>query len=145
MSRADLAWLHPGEEIELVGRRWLDLGAALVVISLGREGALAIWPGGSIRVPGVRVDVVDTVGAGDAFTAGLLASLHAKGSLHRDLLEHLSASELTEVLMDASRVAAITCTRVGADPPYRHEAEDPGAGGRRASGDRGPSAGEEGS
>jgi sugar/nucleoside kinase (ribokinase family) len=112
-----LAWLGPGEEVEHAGRRWLDLGAALVVISLGAEGALGIWPGGTVRGPGLTVDVADTVGAGDSFTAGLLASLHGSGLLRRELLERLSAAKLDEALTYASRVAAITCTRVGADPP----------------------------
>ncbi len=125
VSRADLAWLHPGEDVEAVGRRWLELGPAIVVISLGSEGALGLWPGGSVRVPGLRVEVADTVGAGDAFTAGLLAALREEDLLGRDRLERISAAGLDLALAYATRVAAITCTRTGADPPSRLEVAAP--------------------
>jgi len=135
-SRADLAWLHPGEDVELIGRRWLDLGVGFVVISLGPEGALAISPGGAVRVSGLRVEVVDTVGAGDAFTAGLLTSLRAMDLLHCDRLARASTAELTDVLSCALRVAALTCTRVGADPPTRRELEASASGDREATSTR---------
>jgi len=127
VSRADLGWLFPGDDPEVIASRWLDLGVGLVVVSLGPDGALGVWRGGSARVPGVRVEVADTVGAGDAFTAGLLASLGARDLLDRERLERLSPADATEVLTYASRVAAITCTRVGADPPWRREVEGPEA------------------
>jgi len=127
VSRADLGWLHPGDEPEAIARRWLGLGVGLVVVSLGPDGALAVWPGGSARVPGIHVEVADTVGAGDAFTAGLLASLRARDLLDRQRLERLSSADAIDVLTYASRVAAITCTRIGADPPSRREVEDPEA------------------
>ena len=101
------------------------LGPALVVVSLGAEGALGLWPGGSVRVVGLRVQVADTVGAGDAFTAGLLAALREEDLLRRDRLERISAAEVELALAYASRVAAITCTRTGADPPSRLEVAAP--------------------
>ena len=76
-----------------------------------------------VQVPGSAVEVVDTVGAGDAFSAGLLAWLHGEGRLRRELLDELSSADLTRLLAYANRVSAITCTRAGADPPYRTEVE----------------------
>jgi fructokinase len=64
---------------------------------------------------------VDTVGAGDAFTAGSLAWLHRGGHLEPSHLAHLTEPELLDLLRYANRAAAITCTRVGADPPHARE------------------------
>jgi fructokinase len=72
-------------------------------------------------VDAVPVAVADTVGAGDAFGAGLLAWLHHAGRLDRQALRRLAASEVLAMVTHATRVAAITCSRPGADPPWRHE------------------------
>ncbi len=125
VSRADLTWLCSGEAAEHAAMRWKAMGPALVVVTLGPEGALALGAAGTIRVPGASVDVVDTVGAGDAFTAGLLAWLHHRGRLTRDGLRRLSPDDLAAALRYANRVAAMTCTRAGADPPRRKEVEAP--------------------
>jgi fructokinase len=125
-SRADAAWLYPGEPLDRVARRWHDLGAAVIVLTLGEEGAWG-WTGeGSVSVPAIPVEVVDTVGAGDAFTAGLLAWLWRRGRTGRADLAALPAGALGEALHYASRVAALTCTRAGADPPRRDEVEGRG-------------------
>jgi fructokinase len=81
----------------------------------------AIGPEGAVERPGPTVEVVDTVGAGDAFTAGLLARLRDRGQLTRPGLGRLAAADLADALDHAQRVAAFTCTRVGADPPWWHE------------------------
>jgi fructokinase len=118
-SDEDLAWLYPGEVPEVAARRWLDAGAALVLVTSGPRGAWAATQGAEVRVPAPVVEVVDTVGAGDAFTSGILAHLHGIGRLTRQGVEQLDAAELQRLLCFAVGVAADTCTRAGAEPPYR--------------------------
>jgi fructokinase len=128
-SEEDIAWLYPGAAAEDVARRWQRLGPRLVTITLGGQGAYALGPDGTaIRRPARPVLVADTVGAGDAFCAGMLDALD-----RRDLLSALSGpgghgtgrlagADLAEVLDWAVLVAALTCERPGADPPTRAEA-----------------------
>ncbi|GAB2842275.1 carbohydrate kinase [Actinocorallia aurea] len=116
-SAEDLAWLHPQLPAEQVAAGWLTLGPSLVVVTRGEKGATAYLADGTVPQPAVRVDVVDTVGAGDAFTSGLLAGLHTRGLLTREALRTLSPSALAPALAEAAALAADTCTRPGADPP----------------------------
>ena len=118
-SDADLAWLYPGDHPEAAATRILAGGAQAAVITLGAEGAFAVHPGGSVRVRAPRVEVVDTIGAGDAFGAALLAWLDERSLVAPQLA--LSDGELEAALEFAARVAAITCTRAGAEPPRRDE------------------------
>ena len=120
VSRADLAWLHPGEPLDDAARRWLDRGPALVVVTHGADGAVGFTAADEVRVEGVRVTVADTVGAGDAFMSGLLARLHQRRLLERLRLRGLGA-DLADALRYAVRVSALTCTRAGAEPPTRAE------------------------
>lgn len=120
VSRADLAWLYPGEPLEPVARRWLSYGPALVVVTRGPDGSTAFTAAGARQVDGVPVNVVDTIGAGDAFMSGLLARLYELGLLDRRRLESLP-EELADVLQYATRVSALTCTRAGAEPPTKSE------------------------
>jgi fructokinase len=121
VSRADLAWLYPGTDPESAARRWLDVGPGLVVVTLGADGAFGIC--GSLRreVRGQVVTVADTVGAGDAFTSGLLGWLESNGRLTHERLRGLTAAELDAALGQGILTAAITCTRTGAEPPTRTE------------------------
>ena len=127
-SREDVDWLYPGGLDEAVAR-WIGLGAHLVVVTDGSRGAHAFRPGAApLSRPGRTVKVADTVGAGDAFTAGLLNALIRRG-LHRpELLGTASAATLAEVLDDAVLVSALTCERVGADPPALSRRLRPSAG-----------------
>jgi fructokinase len=118
ISSDDLAWLTPGEPVEDVAARWRGRGPALVVVTRGADGVHALGPEGSVDLPAEPIEVADTVGAGDAFMAGLLAALDAAGQLPRERLAALPAKTLAAVLKQALHVAAITCTRVGADPPW---------------------------
>ncbi|MDP9397277.1 MAG: carbohydrate kinase [Actinomycetota bacterium] len=123
-SEEDLGWLHPGEAYEEVARRWLALGPALVVVTRGGDGAYARTQGYELRRPAVPVEVVDTVGAGDAFTAGLLDALvrtRRVGAGGSGRLTQLPADELDAALAAAITVSALTCSRAGADPPTRAE------------------------
>jgi fructokinase len=129
-SEGDLAWLYPQLDCELAARRMLDLGARLVLVTLGAEGALAVSSLGTVRVAAPKVEVVDTIGAGDAFGAAVLAWLHDHDSLRPDLA--LDREGLESMLGFACLVAAITCTRAGADPPWRAELAKGTAGAKNA-------------
>jgi fructokinase len=124
-SADDLAWLLPGRAPEQVAESWLARGPALVVITLGPAGLVATTrQAGVVRRPGRVVEVVDTVGAGDACMAVLLAGLHRRdllGAPRRHALQAMDAPTLTALADEAVLAAAITCTRPGADPPTATE------------------------
>jgi fructokinase len=123
VSQEDLHWLVPDLSPEQVVDDWLGRGATLVAVTLGAEGVLAGTSSGlRARRPGVSVKVIDTVGAGDTFSAALLAGLHRArllGAAKRQALASLDYSTLDELLHDAVLAAAICCSRRGADPPTR--------------------------
>ena len=117
-SAEDAAWLYPGIGTADVARRWLGLGALLVVITDAGNGATGYAAGASaLSRPARQVSVVDTVGAGDSFTAGLLGSLVQRRLHSPAALSECALAELSGALDDAILVAAITCQRKGADPP----------------------------
>ena len=118
-SDADVAWLFPTLPLLEAARAVLACGPRLVVVTLGAEGAIGMSANTEVRVPAPVVQVVDTIGAGDAFGAALLAWLHDHGRLSRDL--RLDGDELRAALEFACLVASLTCTRAGADPPWRTE------------------------
>lgn len=121
VSSDDLAWLAPGEPVETIAARWQRRGPVLVVVTRGPDGVHAIGPDGPVDLAAEPVTVADTVGAGDACMSGLLAALDRAGRLSRDRLATIPADTLTAALAFAQHVAALTCTRVGADPPWEHE------------------------
>jgi fructokinase len=112
LSDEDLAWLgYEGVDY------FFEFGAKLVVVTRGADGIDGYTGSGLVSVPGVVVDVVDTVGAGDTVGAVLVEGLVKYG------LENLVSERLFEVLNRAAKAAAITCTRAGAKPPTREELE----------------------
>lgn len=119
VSRADLEWLYPDADPEARAAHWATLGPAAVVMTAGGDGAIA-WRGAAApaRVASTPVQVVDTVGAGDSFSAALLAELWRTGCLSRD---GIGRADLGAALAFANRVAGITCGRAGANPPRRDE------------------------
>jgi fructokinase len=119
VSRADLAWLYPRQGSEAVASQWLGLGPALILVTLGRDGSVAFGAAAHASAATPPVTVVDTVGAGDAFTSAALAWLHRHDVLDRSGLEALGVADLEVLLAYANGVAAETCTRPGADPPRR--------------------------
>jgi fructokinase len=124
-SEEDTSWLYPGVPPEDVARAWQRLGPRVVVITLGERGAFALAPDGTgLRRPARDVQVVDTVGAGDAFSAGLLDALRRRSALGAggDGLGRLTPGALAGVTDWAILVASLTCERAGADPPTRAEA-----------------------
>ncbi|MBV7700589.1 carbohydrate kinase [Streptomyces sp. TRM70350] len=118
LSEDDLELLLPGTPPEQACDTWHAAGARLVVITLGADGALASLDGERLRVPAVTTQVVDTVGAGDSFTAGLLHHLAARGSLGGRMTD-LGLDEVAEACRFATRVAALTCSVAGPNPPWR--------------------------
>jgi fructokinase len=124
VSREDLDALHPGEAAMNVARRWARGGPALVVVTDGADGSTGLSAELEVRCPAIPVQVVDTIGAGDTFAAALLDWLHRAGRLG-GRLSSLSAADVDGALRHAGRAAAITCSRAGADPPYRAELAEP--------------------
>jgi fructokinase len=122
-SDADVAWLYPKLDLHSAARALLGCGPRLVIVTLGAEGALALDSDGEVRAEAPVVEVIDTIGAGDAFGAALLAWLYDHDRLTRDL--RLDRDELRGALEFACLVASITCTRAGADPPRRAELNHP--------------------
>lgn len=122
MSDVDFAYLFADEPYERRASTLLARGVSLVVITRGNNGAIA-WHtrAGQIEVPAPKVEVVDTIGAGDSFQAALLFALHKQGRLARPQLKDMSADELRLALSFAASCAGLTCTRPGADPPWSHE------------------------
>lgn len=122
VSAEDIASLYPDESPDSVVRRWSTVGPALVVLTAGSSPVRA-YRGGILAgsLPAHDVAVVDTVGAGDAFTAGLLAALAEQNLLGPDQIRDLEERELLAALNSAGIVAALTCGRAGADPPTRAE------------------------
>ena len=115
VSDDDLAWLFPGQAIDDVANRWINDGAFLVVVTRGVNGLVGYTADGRVEVPGVKVDVIDTVGAGDTVGAIVVEAMLSHG------LVELRGDILQEVLARAAGAAAITCSRQGAQPPYKHE------------------------
>jgi fructokinase len=104
--------------------RWLSGGPAVVVVTRGGAGAVGLSVAGRVDVPAPAITVVDTVGAGDSFMAGLLdhlATLDLLGPARLPDLRAIGLAALTGMLHHAARIAAITCTRAGANPPTRAE------------------------
>jgi len=121
VSAEDLGWAAPGESVAEAARLWRGKGASLVVVTRGGDGVYALGPHGVVDLPANPVKLVDTVGAGDSFTAGFLAALPARFVAAPGGLADLDNDTLTGALQYALRVAAVTCSRPGADPPWAHE------------------------
>ena len=115
VSDDDMAWLYPDQKYQDVAQRWINDGAALVVITRGADGLVGITADGSVEVPGVKIEVADTVGAGDTVGAIIVEAMIEKGILN------LNGDVLKATLHRAAVSAGITCSRKGAQPPYKHE------------------------
>ncbi|MFB6828290.1 carbohydrate kinase family protein [Streptomyces hydrogenans] len=117
-SDEDLAWLYPGEPVEAVAARWLALGPAVVLVTRGGDGALAVTREHTVAAGAPAVAVVDTVGAGDSFMSAVLDALAGRD---RAALAALGADALAGLLARAGAAAAVTVSRAGARPPDRAE------------------------
>ena len=101
--------------------KMLELGPKLVIVTGGAKGATGYTRDHEITVASERVTVVDTVGAGDTFNAGVLASLHDQGLLAKAAVAALGSDAIRAALTLGSKAAAVTVSRAGANPPWRHE------------------------
>jgi fructokinase len=122
VSDEDLRWIDPGHEPVRTARGWLAAGPAIVAVTMGERGSLALCAAGEARVAARPVQVVDTVGAGDAFMVGLLDALWGLGLLgagRRADLGRIGLDALTAALQAASLSSALTIGRSGADLPDR--------------------------
>ncbi|MDP0927771.1 carbohydrate kinase [Paracoccus onubensis] len=121
LSADDLEWLYPGFGIEDAARQVLALGARIVLQTGGASGARAIWSGETVEAPAIRTSVADTIGAGDTFNAGVLASLRRQGILSKPGIAAITGDQLHAALGLGAQAAAITVSRPGANPPWAHE------------------------
>ncbi len=131
VSVDDLAWIEPGTDPIDVATRWIqpvadehgDLpsGPTVVVVTRGASGAVAVTAAGFVEVGAEAVDVVDTVGAGDTFSGALLAAMSAHHIVTKAQLAALDLRWWRTALTHAVKAAGITCSRAGADSPWRHE------------------------
>jgi fructokinase len=121
LSDEDLTLLYPQHDEATLVSAWLASGVKLVVITRGGQGASAFSVRHTTHAPPLPVQVVDTVGAGDTFQAAMLTWLAEHGRLTIEGVATLDAAAQAALLAFASRAAAITCSRRGADLPRRHE------------------------
>jgi fructokinase len=121
VSDEDLELLFPGADTAALALSWLQQGVRLVVVTRGGQGARAWTTQHQLEARAVPVQVVDTVGAGDTFQAALLTGLAERSLLTPTALATLSSGDLQAVLDFATKAAAITCSRRGADLPRRTE------------------------
>lgn len=117
MSEDDLTWLYPEMDFRSAAESFINEKTLLVVITKGADGIDGFTQDGEVTVPGIKIDVVDTVGAGDTVGAILVESIVKYG------LTHLVGETLEKTLNRAARAAAITCSRAGANPPTQSELE----------------------
>jgi fructokinase len=114
LSEDDLNWLY-GHDEESIIKLWLSRGVELVVVTRAEKGLRAYRNGAVIEVPAVVIELVDSVGAGDTIGAVLVEGVLTHG------VAGLTGENLRSVLLRASKAAAITCSRAGANPPWREE------------------------
>lgn len=123
VSDEDLNWILPDitdQQAQIAAV--LDNGPSLVVLTRGSKGATGFVANGTeVSVPAQKVVAVDTVGAGDTFNAGILAKLSQLGLLGKSEVKNLDATTLETVLQYGAKVASITVSRSGANPPWAKE------------------------
>jgi len=117
VSDEDIRWLYPSLEIDQVVNNWLAKGPSLIVVTYGHKGLTGYRKGKMLNVDAVKVRVVDTVGAGDTVGAVLVEAIVNDG------LDSSAGSRLETMLKRAAKAAAITVSRVGANPPTSEELE----------------------
>ncbi|MEM1065452.1 MAG: carbohydrate kinase [Pseudomonadota bacterium] len=121
VSDEDLEWLMGPGPTDDLAQGLLAMGPALLCVTAGADGATGYTTSARVTRPAQKAEIVDTVGAGDTFNAGLLAALDGAGALSRAGLSALSDDNLSAALDTGARAAAITVSRAGANPPWAHE------------------------
>ncbi len=120
-SNEDLEWIFPDLPLDDAAHAAMERGVRVVIVTRGADGPEAFVDDQKTAVPAVPVTVADTIGAGDSFFAAILVWLSEHGITMPDRIGNLTIDDLRQALVFASQVAAITCSRTGADPPYRRE------------------------
>lgn len=121
LSDEDLSWFGETGSHDEIAANWLRKGPKLVIITKGSKGAIAYNDRHTVSVTSEKVAVVDTVGAGDTFNAGVLAALHEQNVLTKSAIAELSEKAIEKALSLSARAAAVTVSRAGANPPWRRE------------------------
>lgn len=121
LSADDLEWLYPDLGLDEAVAKVLQLGPKIVLQTGGESGARAFWAGQSVSATAVKTTVIDTIGAGDTFNAGVLASLSRQGVLSKEGISNITADQIHAALTLGAQVAAVTVSRAGANPPWAHE------------------------
>lgn len=120
-SDEDLEWFGMSGDHDTLAGEWLKRGPKLVIITKGAEGAVGYTRDARVAVPSQRVTVVDTIGAGDTFDAGVLAALKRADLLTKPQVATLSEAAIHDALSLAAKTAAVTVSRAGANPPWASE------------------------
>lgn len=121
LSSDDLAWLYPDLGAPEAAQKVLQMGPRIVLQTGGSAGSHAHWAGETVTAPAIRTTVADTIGAGDTFNAGVLASLRRQGVLGKEALADISGEQIKAALTLGAQAAAVTVSRAGANPPWQHE------------------------
>jgi fructokinase len=123
ISDEDVHWMTGHHDLAKAAKAWLKKGPKIVAITKGGDGVEIYTKAFSFKYEAPKVVVADTVGAGDTFTAGLLATLMSEGHLNKKALASIREDDLRHAVDFAARAAAVTCTRPGANPPWANEME----------------------
>jgi fructokinase len=121
ISEEDLEWLYPDGSFEEIYKQWLELGLSIIVLTRGSEGAIIKTKNCEATSRGEKVEVVDTIGAGDIFNGALLFSLSNHKSFSKKDLINIDKESLEKSLKFANKIAAISVGRIGANPPFFNE------------------------
>lgn len=121
VSDEDLVWIYPDTPLEDAVQKILALGVPIVLLTKGADGVTAFTQNAQFDVASEKAVVVDTVGAGDTFNAGFLSGLKKVGCLNKKALKSIDVQNLTSAIKLANKVAAVTVSRAGANPPWAHE------------------------
>lgn len=121
VSDEDLAWITQDADATPEINAWLYKSASVVIITRGSDGADVYTPNYHFNSPAIQTKIIDTVGAGDTFNAGLLAGLKRAGLLEKQKLATIAKADLKKAVKLAHSVASITVSRAGANPPWQHE------------------------
>jgi fructokinase len=121
VSYEDLSLIYPDAASDEIARRWLSAGAGIVIVTRGESGAEAFKETERVMVGGYRAELIDTVGAGDTFQAAMIAGMAEMGICSRPALDGMTSEHVVQLMNFAARAAAITCSRRGADLPFRSD------------------------
>lgn len=121
VSDEDLEWIAEGNAPHDVINSWFNGETKIVLLTKGAEGVTAYTKNDSVHIPAMNIDIVDTIGAGDTFNAGFLTGLKKSALLTKDRLSTITPDQIKPALELATKVAAFTVSKAGANPPWANE------------------------